>query len=58
MPERLLTLPQAARELEMTADEALRLVESGALPAARGADGGMYVRLGDVRSFQARQPSA
>ena len=58
MGERLLTLPEAARELGLTAEEALRLIESRELAAGRGADGGLYVRLRDLESYRATRASA
>jgi hypothetical protein len=54
----LLTLPEVARQLDTTVDEALRLVESGELRAGRGADGGVYVRLGDLEAYRAAHASA
>jgi hypothetical protein len=54
----LLTLPEVARQLHVTVDEALRLVESGELRAGRGADGGVYVRLGDLEAYRAAHASA
>lgn len=53
--ELLMTLPEVARQLEVTLDEALKLIESGRLPAGRGADGGLYVRRGDLDSYRAAE---
>jgi len=58
MSEPLLTIPEAARQLGMTADETLRLIELRELPAVRGADGGAYVRVRDVESYRATRASA
>jgi hypothetical protein len=58
MSEQLLTLPEVAWQLHITVDEALRLVESRELPAGRGGDGGVYVRLGDLDSYLAAHASA
>lgn len=58
MPNELLTLPEVARQLEVSLDEALELVESGRVPAGRGADGGVYVRRRDLDSYQAAQATA
>jgi hypothetical protein len=58
MSEPLLTIPEAARELGMTADEALHLIESRELPAVRGADGGAYVRVRDLEQYRETRASA
>jgi excisionase family DNA binding protein len=46
------TLPEAARALGIPLDEALRLVEQSKLPAARGWDGGVYVRREDLDTYR------
>ena len=56
--EQLLTIPEVARQLHITVDEALSLVESGQLPAGRGRDGGVYVRLGDLESYRTAHTTA
>lgn len=53
MPNELLTLPDVARQLQVTVDEALKLVECSSLPAGRGSDGGVYVRRRDLETYQA-----
>jgi len=58
MPNELLTLPEVARQLHVSLDEALRLVESQDLPAGRGEDGGVYVRRRDVEAYQATKATA
>ncbi|MDQ4096296.1 MAG: helix-turn-helix domain-containing protein [Actinomycetota bacterium] len=58
MTNDLLTLPEVARQLEVTLDEALRLVESRSLPAGRGEDGGVYVRRRDLDAYQASRATA
>jgi hypothetical protein len=58
MPNELLTLPEVARHLDLTLDDALRLVESKQLPAGRGDDGGLSVRRRDVEAYQAAQATA
>jgi hypothetical protein len=58
MSEQVLTLPEVARQLRITVDEALGLVESGELRAGRGTDGGVYVRLGDLEAYSATHASA
>lgn len=57
MGEQLLTLPEVARQLRITVDEALGLVESGELRAGRGADGGMYIRLVELESYRTTRAS-
>ncbi|HVE45611.1 MAG TPA: helix-turn-helix domain-containing protein [Acidimicrobiales bacterium] len=52
MTNELLTLPEVARQLRVTLDEALSLVESHVLPAGRGHDGGVYVREDDLREYE------
>jgi len=54
----LLTLPEVARQLRVSIDEALRLVESRSLPAGRGEDGGVYVRRADLEAYQASEATA
>ena len=56
--KRLLTLPEVARRLHITMDEALQLVVSRELPAGRGDDGGVYVRLEDLQSYTTAHTSA
>jgi len=58
MADELLTLPDVARRLHVTLDEALRLVESRHLPAGRGEDGGVYVRSRDLDAYQASKATA
>ena len=58
MADELLTLPEVARRLHVTLDEALQLVESGSLPAGRGEDGGVYVRRRDLDAYQASKATA
>jgi hypothetical protein len=58
MASELLTLPQVARQLHVSLDEALRLVESRSLPAGRGEDGGVYVRRTDLEAYQASKATA
>jgi len=58
MTNDLLTLPEVARQLHVSLDEALRLVESRDLPAGRGEDGGVYVRRRDVDAYQAAKMTA
>ena len=58
MASDLLTLPEVARHLEVSLDEALRLVESQSLPAGRGEDGGVYVRRRDLDAYQASKATA
>ena len=58
MANELLTLPEVARLLHVTLDEALGLVESQSLPAGRGEDGGVYVRRRDLDAYQANKASA
>jgi helix-turn-helix protein len=58
MADELLTLPEVARQLHVTLDEALSLVESRRLPAGRGEDGGVYVRRRDLDAYQASKASA
>ena len=48
----LLSLPEVARQLRVTLDEALALIESHVLPAGRGHDGGVYVREDDLREYE------
>ncbi|HUP70708.1 MAG TPA: helix-turn-helix domain-containing protein [Acidimicrobiales bacterium] len=48
----LLSLPEVARQLRVTLDEVLSLVESQVLPAGRGQDGGVYVREDDLREYE------
>ena len=52
MSDDLLTLPETARALDISLDEALQLVEQGKLAAARGADGGVYVRREDLDAYR------
>jgi hypothetical protein len=52
MSENLLTLPETARALGISLDEALRLVEQGQLLASRGSDGGVYVRHEDLDAYR------
>lgn len=47
-----LTLPETARVLRISLDEALRLVEQSKLPASRGDDGGVYVRREDLDTYR------
>lgn len=54
----LLSLPEVARRLEISLDEALTLVQRKALVAGRGADGGVYVAEGDVIAHLAARTSA
>jgi hypothetical protein len=54
----LLTLPEVARQLHVTLDEALRLVESRHLAAGRGSDGGVYVRRSDLEAYREAQTTA
>jgi hypothetical protein len=58
MANELLTLPEVARLLDVSLDEALGLVESRSLPAGRGEDGGVYVRRSDLDAYQANKASA
>jgi hypothetical protein len=58
MANELLTLPEVARLLHVTLDEALGLVESRSLPAGRGEDGGVYVRRRDLDAYQASKATA
>jgi helix-turn-helix protein len=58
MANELLTLPEVARLLQVTLDEALSLVESRSLPAGRGEDGGVYVRRRDLDAYQASKATA
>jgi hypothetical protein len=58
MASDLLTLPEVARQLNVSLDEALRLVESLSLPAGRGEDGGVYVRRRDLDAYQASKATA
>ena len=58
MTNELLTLPEVARQLHVTLDEALQLVETRELPAGRGEDGGVYVRRRDVEAYQATKATA
>ena len=58
MADELLTLPEVARRLRVTLDEALQLVESRSLPAGRGEDGGVYVRRRDLDAYQADKATA
>jgi helix-turn-helix protein len=58
MASELLTLPEVARHLDVSLDEALRLVESRSLPAGRGEDGGVYVRRRDLDAYQASKATA
>lgn len=51
----LLTLPEVARQLHVTLDESLRLVESRNLAAGRGSDGGVYVRRSDLDAYREAQ---
>lgn len=53
MSEKLLTLPETARALGISLDEALRLVEQGKLLASRGTDGGVYVRREELDAYRA-----
>lgn len=53
MSEKLLTLPETARALGISLDEALRLVEQGKLLASRGTDGGVYVRRSELDAYRA-----
>lgn len=48
----LLSLAEVARQLQVTLDEALALIETHLLPAGRGRDGGVYVRDDDLRGFE------
>lgn len=58
MADELLTLPEVARRLHVTLDEALQLVESRSLPAGRGEDGGVYVRRRDLDAYEASKATA
>ncbi|HKY77155.1 MAG TPA: helix-turn-helix domain-containing protein [Acidimicrobiia bacterium] len=58
MASELLTLPEVARHLHVSLDEALALVESQTIPAGRGEDGGVYVRRSDLDAYQARKATA
>jgi hypothetical protein len=58
MANELLTLPEVARLLHVTLDEALELVESRSLPAGRGEDGGVYVWRRDLDAYQASKATA
>ena len=58
MASELLTLPEVARHLQVSLDDALRLVESRSLPAGRGEDGGVYVRRRDLDAYQASKATA
>jgi hypothetical protein len=53
MSEKLLTLPETARALGISLDEALRLVEQGKLHASRGSDGAVYVRGEELDAYRA-----
>jgi hypothetical protein len=53
MSENVLTLPEAARALEISLDDVLRLIELGLLSAGRGADGAVYVRRQDLDAYRA-----
>jgi helix-turn-helix protein len=54
----LLSLPEVARSLGVTLDEALALVETKKLPAGRGPDGGVYVRATALDEYQRANASA
>lgn len=58
MADELLTLPEVARRLHVTLDEALQLVESRSLPAGRGEDGRVYVRRRDLDAYEASKATA
>ena len=53
LADELLTLPEVARQLHVTLDHALGLVESRDLPAGRDHDGAVYVRRRDVEAYRA-----
>ena len=52
MSEDLLTLPETARALGISLDDALRLIELGKLAAGRGSDGAVYVRQQDLDAYR------
>lgn len=54
----LLSLPEVARRLGVTLDEALALVETKKLPAGRGPDGGVYVRAESLDAYRKANASA
>ena len=58
MAMELLSLPEVARSLGVTLDEALALVETKKLPAGRGPDGGVYVRATALDEYQRANASA
>lgn len=58
MASELLTLPEVARQLDVSLDEVLRLVKSRTIPAGRGKDGGVYVRRSDLDTYQASRATA
>jgi hypothetical protein len=53
MSEDTLTLPETARALGISLDDALRLIELGKLSAGRGSDGALYVRRDDLDAYRA-----
>ena len=53
MSAEILTLPETARALGISLDDALRLIEAGKLSAARGSDGAVYVRQQDLDAYRA-----
>ncbi|MBV8386000.1 MAG: hypothetical protein JO155_04325 [Acidimicrobiia bacterium] len=54
----VVSLPEVARRLGVTLDEALVLVETKKLPAGRGSDGGVYVRASVLDEYQRTNASA
>lgn len=52
MNEDVLTLPETARALGISLDDALQFIEHSKLLAARGCDGGLYVRRGDLDAYR------